>query len=138
MGDQSGSSRLRALFALALRDYELTTNITLAKHPLAKKLENCHSVEAITALLKGQAKEFRERDRIIRSIKSTVSVLDQLSAITTLGGTIGLVRHKALTRKSQVSDIVLKAFPPSRVIQAGIGVLLIVCALLELLRLTCR
>jgi len=133
MSDQSGSSRLQALFELALRDYESTTNITLAKHPLAEKLEKCQSVESIIALLQDQAKGFRGSDRIMRSIGSTVSVLDQLSTITTLGGAIGLVRQKTLTRMSHISDIVPKAFPPATVIQAGLGVLLAVCAFLRLL-----
>ena len=134
MSDQSGSSRLRALFELALRDYESTTNITLAKHPLAEKLENCRSVEAITVLLQDQAKEFRGRDRIMRSIGSTVSVLDKLSTIATLGGAIGLVRRKMLMRMSHIADTVLKTFPPATAIQAGLGVLLAVCASLKLLR----
>ena len=131
MSDQSGSSRLQALFELALRDYESTTNITLAKHPLAEKLEKCQSVESIIALLQDQAKGFRGSDRIMRSIGSTVSVLDQLSTITTLGGAVGLVRQKTLTRMTHISDIVPKAFPPATVIQAGLGVLLAVCALLR-------
>ena len=133
MSDQSGSSRLRALFELALRDYESTTNITLAKHPLAEKLENCQSVESITALLQDQAKEFRGSDRIMRSIGSTVSVLDKLS--TVLGGAISLVRQKTLTRMSHIVNTVLnlKAFPPATAIQAGIGVLLAVCASSNLL-----
>jgi len=92
MSDQSGSSRLQALFELALRDYESTTNITLAKHPLAEELEKCQSVESIIALLQDEAEGFRGSDRIMRSIGSTVSVLDQLSTITPLGGAIGLVR----------------------------------------------
>jgi len=133
MSDQSGSSRLQALFELALRDYESTTNIALAKHPLSEKLEKCQSVESIIALLQDQAKGFRGSDRIMRSIGSTVSVLDQLSTITTLGGAIGLVRQKTLTRMSHISDIVPKAFPPATVIQAGLGVLLAVCAFLRLL-----
>ena len=133
MSDQSGSSRLQALFELALRDYESTTNITLAKHPLAEKLQNCHSVETIIALLQDQAKGFCGSDRIMRSIGSTVSVLDQLSTITSLGGAIGLVRQKTLTRISHIADIFIKAFPPAAVIQAGLGVLLAVCAFLRLL-----
>jgi len=139
MSDPSGSSRLQALFELALRDYESTTNITFAKHPLAKKLENCHSVESIIGLLQDQAKAFRGSDRIMRSIESTVSVLDQLSAITSLGGVLSLaaVRRKRLTRISLIADIVLKAFPPATVIQAGLGVLLAVCAILRLLLTYC-
>jgi hypothetical protein len=134
MSDQSGSSRLHALFELALRDYESTTNVPLAKHPLTEKLENCHSVETITALIQDQVKESRGNDRIMRSIQSTVSVLYQLSAITILGGAIGLVRQNTLTRIYYISDIVPKAFPPATVIHAGLGVLLAVCGFLKLLR----
>ena len=129
MSDQSGPSRIRALFELALRDYESTTDIALAKHPLAEKLENCHSVQSTTALLQDQVKELRRSDKIMRSIESTVSFLNQLSTISFLSDAISPVRHKTLTRVSHVADTALKVFPPVTVIQAGLGVLLAVCAL---------
>ena len=71
----------------------------------------------------------------MRSIGSTVLVLDQLSTTSSLSlsGAIGLVRQIMLTKISQISDIVLKAFPPATIIQAGLGVLLAVCAILRLL-----
>jgi hypothetical protein len=47
MSEQSGPSRLRALFEAALEDYEKQTGIALAKHPLAEQLQNCVSIESI-------------------------------------------------------------------------------------------
>ena len=135
MTDQSVSSHFRTLFELALGDYEIKTKISLAKHPLAQKLENCHSVESITTLLQDQTRafgEFRGRDRIMKSIRSTVSLLHNLSATAVLGDDLGLVRQKTLT-VFHISDIILQAFPPAKALQTGLGVLLTVCAFLRLL-----
>jgi len=99
MTDQSVSSHLWAHFELALEDYEIQTKISLAKHPLAQKLENCHSVGSITTLLQDQARtfgEFRGRDRIMESIRNAVSFLCKLSTTAALGDGIGLVRQKTL------------------------------------------
>jgi hypothetical protein len=107
MTDRSGSPHFRALFESALQNYEQKTNITLAKHPIAEELENCHSVESITAILRGQARtpsEFRGNDRMIKSIKSIVSVLCRLSTTATLRDAMGLVRYRALMGESHVSD----------------------------------
>jgi hypothetical protein len=103
MSDQSGSSRLGALFASALEDYEKQTNISLVKHPLAKQLSSCHSVvrtvESISSLLQDNAKVFsdlRGNDRILESIKSIVSSLYKLSATAAFGDNVGPVRQKTL------------------------------------------
>jgi len=130
MTDQSISSRLQTLFKFALEDYEIKTKISLANHPLAQKLENCHSVKSITTLLQDQARtfsEFQGRDTIMKSIKSTVSFLDKLSATTTLGDGIGLVCQKTLMMVFYVSDIVLQVLPPAKALHTGLGVLLAVC-----------
>jgi len=130
MTDQSVSSRLRTLFELALDDYELNTKISLAKHPLAQELENCHSVDSITTLLHDQARafgEFQGRDRIIKSIKSTVLFLYKLSATAALGDGIGLVRQKSPMMVFLVFDIHLQAFPPAEALRTALGVLLAVC-----------
>ena len=136
MTDQSVSSRFRTLFELALEDYEIKTKISLEKHPLARKLENCHSVESITTLLQEQARTFGEprgKDRITKSIRSTVTFLSKLSATGALGDDLGLVRQKTLMTGFNASDIVLQAFPPARALHTGLGVLLTVCAFLRLL-----
>jgi len=130
MTDQSVSSRPQALFELALEDYETKTTVSLAKHPLAQKLEDCHSVESITTLLQDQARtfgEFRGRDRIMKSIRSTVSFLYKLSGTAALSDCIRLVHQKTLMSAFHISDIVLQAFPPAKALYTGLGVLLAVC-----------
>ena len=95
MSDQSGLSRLQVLFEAALQDYERQTGIPLAKHPLAEQLQNCDSVESVTAVLREQTQvfsDFRGRDRVMGLLKNAVSVLYKLSATADLGQAIGLVR----------------------------------------------
>jgi hypothetical protein len=99
MADQSRSTPFRELFESALEAYEKKTGISLPKHPLAEQLQSCHSVEDITALVQDQAStfsEFKGKDRIMKSIKGTISILATLSATTSLGDVIGLVSQKGL------------------------------------------
>jgi hypothetical protein len=97
MGDQPGlgSSRLRDLFEAALQDYEEQTGIPLAKHPLAGQLQNCETVESVTAVLHGQIQaftKFRGNDKIMKPLKTVLSVLHKISAVANIGQDIGLVR----------------------------------------------
>jgi hypothetical protein len=95
MGDQSGSSRLRVLFEAALHDYERETGIALDKHPLAEQLQNCDSVESVTAVLCEQTQAFSEsqrKDDVLKPLKKVVSVLHNLSATADFKQDIGLVR----------------------------------------------
>jgi hypothetical protein len=97
MDSQSGSTRFQELFESALQAYEKKTGISLPKHPLAEQLQRCHSVEDITALVQDQASTFSEskgKDRIIKSIKGTISILATLSAIASFGDVVGLVSQK--------------------------------------------
>ncbi len=101
MSDQSAlaSSHLKVLFDAALKDYETQTGIALAEHPLAERLQECHSVETITAVLHEQTQafhEFRGKDKAIKLLKNAVSVLYKLSACAKLGEVIGVVHLKAL------------------------------------------
>ena len=95
MDDQSGSSRLQALFESAMKDYEEKTGIALDKHPLAEQLQNCDSVESVATVLREQTQafsEFREKDKVLKPLKKVLSVLHTLSAGASLGQDIGLVR----------------------------------------------
>ena len=95
MTDRSGSSHLQVLFEAALKEYEKKTGIALDKHPLAEELQNCHSVDSIIAVLRGQTRafsEFREKDKVFKPLKKTVSLLHKLSAAASFGQDIGLVR----------------------------------------------
>jgi hypothetical protein len=94
MADHSESSKFQALFDRALQDYEKKTSVKLAEHPLAIRLQGCHTVEDITSLLQGQAQDFsdfRENDKIIKSIKTIVSVLTPLSSAASLAAAFGVV-----------------------------------------------
>jgi uncharacterized membrane protein YcjF (UPF0283 family) len=98
MGDQSGSARFQTLFESALQAYENKTGVTLAQHPLTQQIQSCHSAQDVITLLQGQVQAFDElrRDKIIKSIKATVSILTPLSAAASLAGAFGLVRPEAL------------------------------------------
>jgi hypothetical protein len=97
MSDQAGSYPFQTLFDSALQDYEKQTGIRLADHPLAEQLQNCQSVESVTALLQEQARanqafgKFRESDKIFKSLKSVVSTLSRVSAIAAFSQAIGTV-----------------------------------------------
>jgi len=98
MGDQPESASFRVLFESALQAYEKTTGISLAEHPLAIQLQSCHSIESMTALVQDQASafnEFREKDRVTKSVKNTLSILTKLSATASLGDAVGLVCRKS-------------------------------------------
>ncbi len=129
MGDHSGSARFRVLFEPALRAYEKKTGITLAEHPLAVQLHSCHSIESITSVLLGEAQAFGEfggSDRVIKSIKKTISILSTLFATASLDDAV--VRQKVLIACSTALTVFLQSFPPAKAIYAGLAILLAVSA----------
>ena len=92
MNDQSRSARaavrFRLLFADTLQEYEKQTDIALAEHSLAKRLQHCDSVESVSTILEEQVRarsEFLGSDRIIKSLNSIVSSLYMPSASVNLG-----------------------------------------------------
>ena len=99
MSHQSESAHLQALFEPALQVYETRAGVCLTQHPLAIKLQTCDSVEAITGLLQEQAQAFRHlqgSDRMMKSLKTTVSILSKLSFAAPLADALGMVRQKGL------------------------------------------
>jgi hypothetical protein len=112
MADQSGFVPFQELsFESALQAYQKKTGITLARHPIALDLQSCHSVEDTTTLLQGRAQavsEFRERHRIVKAIKNTVTFLTQLSDATSL---TDAVRQKALMACSTSLTFLSDAIP---------------------------
>jgi hypothetical protein len=97
MADQSISTRFHELFESALQAYEKKAGFTLAEHPLGIQLQSCNTAESITAVLQGQAKAFSESrgsDKVMKSIKNTVSILCRLSATASLAVDFGLVSHR--------------------------------------------
>jgi hypothetical protein len=110
MSDQSSSSRLKVLVEAALQDYEKQTGIVLANHPLADRLQDCDSVESVSAIFHEQTQafsEFREKDKVLKPLNKAVSVLCKLSATANFGRDIGLVRPSALTGSSASLNLIL-------------------------------
>jgi hypothetical protein len=88
MSDQSRPSHFQVLFEAAFRDYENQTGKKLANHPLAEKLQSCDSVESVTAVLREQietSSEIRGKDKVLKSLKNVLSVLNKLSSDSNLG-----------------------------------------------------
>jgi hypothetical protein len=98
MNQLSSSSSFQALFGAALQDYENRTGISLVNHPFAKQLEECDSLDSITAILREQSNGFREfrgdNGKLMKSVKCSVDILYILSTSTVLGEGVGLVRPK--------------------------------------------
>ena len=96
MTDHSQSSRLhwQTLFEAAIHDYQNQTGISLADHPLSEQLQNCDSVESITAVLCEQTQafnEFRGKDKVLKPLKKAVLILYSLSAVANFGQDLSVV-----------------------------------------------
>ncbi|KAH9071079.1 hypothetical protein EDB83DRAFT_2313800 [Lactarius deliciosus] len=105
-------SNFKPIFDAALSDYKKKTGKELLDHSLATELQRRDTVDAVLAILQDQAKDFQQfkdgDQRLMELIGPLTRVLFAFSR--TLGvGDVGLV---------------LDAFPPAKVIIAGIGVLL--------------
>ena len=135
MADQSESVRYRALFESALKKYEKETGITLVEHPLSIQLRTCDTLESIIAFLQHQTSiltgdELREEDRLMLSIKNTISISTKLFAIATFDYAIGLVCQKSADECSTSLTVFSQPLPPPKAIYAGLAILLVVCAIL--------
>jgi hypothetical protein len=67
----------------------------LANHPFAEQLQDCDSVESITAVLREQTQafsEFRGNDKVLEPLQNAVTVLYKLSATADFGQAVALVR----------------------------------------------
>ena len=100
MNDQPRSSQFGVLFESALQDYERQTGIVLAQDPLAKRLEDCYSVESVVGVLRERAPAFggdSDGGRIVKALEGVVSVLHTLSNSAVLSEVTDTVRHKTRT-----------------------------------------
>jgi hypothetical protein len=111
MSDPQGPSEslFLSLFDAALEDFEKQTGASLARHPLAIKLDACKTVESINASLQEQAKAFRQfrgdDGKVTRCLKGVVRVLHKLSTTGVLGEGIGLVCRNSLTTSSEIRSL---------------------------------
>ena len=101
MTDQPGLARVQVLLESAVRAYEKMAGAISAdlEDSLAVRLQRCHSIDEIATLLQGQAQaidDFQQRDRIFKSIKTTVSILSPTYSVTSVASNVGLVRQRAL------------------------------------------
>ena len=102
MANHSGSVSFQTLFESALLQYETKSGVTLSNHPLALQLHSCNSVEDFNKILQDKAKDVSESERIIKPMKTIVSILTPLSAAASLPDAVGLVRWKALISTSHI------------------------------------
>ena len=83
------------LFVASLQEYEIRTGIALSNHPFTEQLRYYDSAESVTAILQEKvpvSSEFGGTDRIMKSLRSVVSVLHALPVSVDLHG----VRSKIL------------------------------------------
>jgi hypothetical protein len=103
MAGQPESSRFWALFDTALQYYQKQTGIKLSRNSLAVQLRGLHSEHDIINVLQDRAKALhtiREKDRILKAIEATVSVLTPLSGHASLADCTGLVCQRTLMARS--------------------------------------
>jgi hypothetical protein len=117
MTQQPGSARFQALLASALQVYEKNANITWAdgEHSLAVRLQGCHSIDDIAALLQGKAQDFndlQQRDKIFKSIKAIVSILTPVSTVASVADSAGLVRQEVLKACLAFLTVLIDITPP--------------------------
>ena len=137
MAHRPESARFEAPFKHALETYEKKTGVSLTQHPLAIKLQNCDSVEAITGILHNQVRAFgnlQGSDKIMKSIETTVSIISKLSSATSLVDAFGVVRSTGAGGMSRFFDLFLQLTQPTKAIQACIAILLDVRAILWFIR----
>ena len=101
MTDRPGSAQFQAFLERALQAYEKKAGVTLADSDdsLVIGLQRCHSIDGITIWLQDKAQAFndvRQRDRIFKSIRATVSILTPISAAVPDADDAGMVRPKVL------------------------------------------
>ena len=87
------TSNFTAIFNAAEAEYQKITRKQLDTHPLASKLDTCHSPEDISNLLQNQAQAFSKfhegSEKLMRWLEPTVNILFAFS--DTLGEGIALV-----------------------------------------------
>ena len=96
------SSQFNQILEASLAKYQKKTGKNILSHPLAVELQRCTSVDAILAILQGQAEAFEQFKggdrRLMRGIRISVDVLSALS--DTLGEGVSLVLKLLLTRSA--------------------------------------
>ena len=125
------SSNFQLIINNALVQYKIRTKNDLLAHPLAAQLQSCNSPSAILAILQQQllVRSRSNDERWSRWLDPTVNVLYGISS--TLGAGVGLVCPRTLSYPRSAVSYLSEVFSPANVIFTGVGVLLLVCILLD-------
>ena len=133
----TSSSNFQLIFNNALKAYEKRTKKDLLAHPLAAEFQNCNSPTKILSILQhlqGLDRSLSSDDQWTKWLEPTVNVLYMLSE--TLGEGVSLVNLKyELYLRFAVSRCTRQVFSPGKVIFAGVGVLLSVRILFDIMRI---
>ena len=78
--------------------------------------------------------DFKQRDKIFKSIKATVSILTPISALVSVADDAGLVRQDVLKVCLAFLILLQKLFPHTKAIHSTIGILLDVCIIPKFIR----
>jgi hypothetical protein len=112
------SSELKALFEVALDEFEKRAGTNLLQHQIIDNLVNCESADSIIDVLQGQAQAFRnfrgDDGKLMIWLKRTVNVLHILSTSSILGEGIGLVRLHTSHYNTLRNSFLFSAFPTSK------------------------
>jgi hypothetical protein len=117
----STSSNFQPILDSALKAYKKRTKKDLLNHPLADRLQTCHSPSSILTVLQEQLQELNRSQRSnMKWLEPTVNVLFTFSE--TLGEGVGSVGHQLV--RGLRPHICLKVFSPAKSIFVGFAVLL--------------
>ena len=125
------SSNFQLTINNALKAYERRTRKDLLAHPLASQLQACNSPDAVLVVLQqvqGLDQSRSSDDRWTKWLNPTVNIIYSLSETFGEGG--GLV---SLRNLSEIYTLIyVQVFSPTKVIFAGVGVLLLVGIVLNI------
>jgi hypothetical protein len=123
------TNNFTAIFNAASIEYQTLTGKRLDTHPFAAQLDTCQNPEAISNVLRTQARafsKFRKGDeRLMAWLDPTIHILFTFSA--TLGEGIGLVSNLVHFHNDCSPTPSSQSFSPANAIFTGISVLLGVC-----------
>jgi hypothetical protein len=124
------SSNFNVIFDAALTNYREHTGVDLSQYPLAEKLQNCQSADAILELLQEKVKDFKDfrsgNHKLVNCLRPVVQVLHTFS---------GVLDNVARFRFQHQITFLLYfprpvSFQPTNVIFYGVDLLLCVCIFL--------
>lgn len=124
------SSQFNQILEAALSKYQKKTGKNILSQPLAVELRRCDSIDAVLAILQGQAEAFEQfrggDQRLMEGIRLSVDVLSVLS--NALGEGVSLVRIRKPNRGvySDVTFLCRCSLLQKKTILCGIGILLAV------------